>query len=407
MHSKLKDYILFNYDQSELFARYFNLPISVITKAIETRKNICNPHRFEDDPSLNFRFKDGRLRIFDYGHSGYRGDIFDFVGFLLNKNPSVAYEFIEICNDIISQRPFNKVELYPDSVSNDSIISYYSRQFNNFDSRYWNDAGVSKKHLNNRGVLVAKSAQYNNLDFYHNIADDPLFVYILGYDKDLELIKTYRPYGDKSNKFRTNNTFLFEGIHELYPSKILIISKSRKDKLVIESHLQDGDIAKQVAKLVNKMNTSNLSEYPFTHGFYNPDYKIKSDFCVTNFLSESVLLTANIIKVLQNQHDTIIINYDYDLTGIFSAFFYYKVYGFYPVFIGRDENIVLDKLTDRHIGMMLNKLSEFDIMIEDDEIVNFIKEHSDANVGKDWYELAILNINKTNNQINETFNRFL
>ena len=105
----LKEFILLNYDQEQLFAKYMGLPIAEITECILDRAyKITNPLRIDKNPSLGFYYDSkNKLRCWDYAVSIYRFDIFDLVGYLINTDSNNATGFVKICNTIIRGTTFN------------------------------------------------------------------------------------------------------------------------------------------------------------------------------------------------------------------------------------------------------------------------------------------------------------
>jgi hypothetical protein len=401
----IKDFILSNFNQELLFAKYFKINIFQVQQCITTNHKVKNNLRDDQVASLSFFYHNDKLKMWDYGNFMFRGDIFDLVGILIGKNPNDTNGFIYICKFIILDNKVSEVApITNTNVERMSILSYVKRGFTKFDLEYWKYGNVSKAHLINRGVSVAKTARYNGKIFYEEVYHDPLFVYNLGIDNNEDLIKTYRPLiKDNKFKFKTNNSYSIEGFEELYESDILIITKSRKDKLVLESYIDNGIIVNKITKLIKSLNIPSFIDYPYINATYSNHYAIDYKYCITNLMAESILLSESIVELLKSKHKEIIINYDYDLTGITNAFFYYLLYGFKPMFIGRSHIPIINNITDKLLSIIIAKFNTFNLTITKEQFIDFIKLHSGENESKDWYELSKLNKNKCKTLIDEFY----
>jgi hypothetical protein len=406
LNTSLKDFIIVNYSQELLFAKYFGIDISELLFAIENGINLKNPLRNDTKPSLSFRYINEKLKMWDYGSFIFRGDIFDLVGLVIGKNANDSYEFVEICKYIISNNKTSNLDLSVNitPIKKESLITYISRPFNKFDISYFTSGKISKHHLIIRGVEAAKTASYNNKTYYENTTNNPLFVYNLGFDGERNIIKTYKPFDEsKAYKFVSNSSYSIEGYEELYESEVLIITKSRKDKLVLESYIHNGDIVKKLGKLIRSLNIPPFITYPYINATYNPRYNINSKYCIINLQSESTLLNIDIIELLKKKHKTIIINYDYDLSGVSNAYYYYKIHGFIPKFIGRNSSSILNVIDDKLKDLIITKFKSLDIDSTFFEFESFIRNHAGNNEVKDFFELSELSNTKCENLINEYF----
>jgi len=402
----LKQFILSNYNQELLYSKYLEIDIYDIIYSIENGTNLKNPHRDDKVASLAFRYVNEKLKMWDFGSLLYRGDIFDLVGMILNKNPNNSLDFIEICRFIIKDNKTSDIIPHQSNqlINKTSVISYVPKNFSNFDISYFNEGGITKYHLILRGVEAAKSTSYNNRVYYEFNRHDPIYVYNLGFDNDKSIIKTYRPFTTlKTDKFKTNNPYPIEGHEELYESEVLIITKSRKDKLVFESYLDNGTIVKSLGKLINKLSLPPFIKYPYINATYNQNYKLNTKHCVINLKSESILLDEELVNLFKSKHKRIYINYDYDLSGILNAFYYVKLYDFIPVFIGRDSISILEGLNENLKFKIVSKFSQFNINIDFIELERFIIDNAGFETAKDVYELSKISKQKCKEFINDKF----
>ncbi len=397
-------HILTNVNQEEVVAYVLGITIKEVEEAIENRYNIINTLRGNDtNPSLRLSYYNNKLKMWDYGDILYRGDIFDLVGIFLNKNTNNGKEFIDICEFILKVAKTKPRPIVNNTERQTKVITYTLKRFNSIEVDYWEKGNVSKQHLINRGVQPVDKFYINNNYIASSSNDDPIFVYLEGWDK-IEIVKVYRPFADKKYKFITNNKFLIEGYNDLYPSDILIITKSKKDRLVLESILDKGTIARQVNNNIIKSGMPPYSMYPYFLGLYNKSNAIDSSYCVTNLTNEGVLLSDKTIRLFRKNHNTIIINFDYDLTGVVNSFIYNKLYNIIPVFLGRDRQLVLDNLTDKTIRLILNKFKQLNIDATIDDLIYYIKLYEGDFKEKDVYDFISTNNDK--HTINGKFNEF-
>lgn len=405
LNTNIRDFILINYNQAALYSKYLSLPYGQILNSIEYRQNIINSHRGDSVASLRFYYKGDKLLMWDFGSNLYRGDIFHAVGIYMNKSSNI--HFNEICNEIITN---NKIEVVEKSTKDKTsgLITYNVRDYNKYDKLYWSDGNISHNYLKVRGVYPVKTVLYTeNLHtslIYSQIETDPTYVYQLGTFDNVDVFKLYRPHAkDKKDKFKSNKYIPIEGLNELYESEILIITKARKDKFVLESYIQDGYIIKEIYKLVKRLNYPPFVTYPFFKGVYDETYKIKSKYCVINVSSESVLLGYDFVEFLYTKHKKIIINYDYDMTGIINAYVYTKLYNFEARFIGRDASLIFNRIDNDLLKLISSKFETLDLIFNVDDFYDFINTHSGIHEEKDWFELSTTNKNYCKKLINELF----
>jgi len=397
----IKYYILNNYDQVEMFSFYLQIPIEDIQESIKLKRNILNLHRGDTAPSLKFYYDGGKLKVFDYGNVFYRGDIFDIVSLVTGDKG-----FINSCTHILQKFKPGINNPILTSRKNKYLYTYTFRNYSSKEITYWYNAGITYEHLKNRGILLANEVHRDGVRIHYYNQNNPGFIYILGFQEE-ELFTLYKPFEKKEFKFTKNYNYPIEGINELYESENLIITKSRKDKLTIESLIDNGNIVKQVSKLVKRLDLPPFQYYSFYVGFYDNTYHINSDYCITNLSSESILLSNKLIDFLKSKHKRIFIFYDYDLTGIINSYFYAKLHSFIPIFIGRPKDKIIEKLTPEIVKLITNKFLEYEIIFEINEFIQFVDFHSGNEESKDMFELANYNINKAKTFLNglETYKK--
>jgi len=410
VYSSIIEHILNNYKQIALFSKYFRLPVSSIEYCLEHKTNkVNNPLRKDYTPSLGFLIKDdGKLISKDWADDSYSGDIFDLVGLLLNKSVRIPKEFMDICNNIINNNEINnsKVDEIIRNVNNKhrKIIKFKDRPFSTSDIKYWTEGGANIQHLKNRNVYPAQYIWIDNMltPYYIHSQFNPAYIYYLGTDKGNDIIKTYNPNGDRGFKFRTNNKSVFEATHELYYADTLIITKSRKDKIVIESllHYEDvyvSDLESDVIFLIvlaaNKTLVTNNLELP--------------KYCITSFNSESYKISIDLNNYLKKIYNNIIIQVDYDKTGILNAFYHHILFGYKVVFLGNNTDIY-STFTNKEIKRYFDKLLLINpnLTLFNSMLKIFIEEHRDNYKDKDIFEYCTSNgVNKGEDLVNNLFKK--
>jgi hypothetical protein len=310
---KLKDHILSKYNQFDILSIYLGIPVSTLEQAVITNKPIHNPLRNDNNPSLAILQsvdKEGwtKIRIYDRAVSEFRGDIFDLVGISIGRNPSNPYDFIMICNEIISSCRTNE----PNSIyfntktknkklvktsKETKIFDIWVRKWTADDKRFWSRYGLDIEYLESNYVYPISRLVIDTTATYVYNRQDPAFAYWFGKQKNIDLYKVYFPRrkkNDKRGRFQTNSRFLIEGLHFLHKADNLILTKSRKDALVI----------KKILKTLDQDNR----------------------FCVSNLSGESIILPEYMINKLLDTYENIFINVDFDKGGINTAISYRRKY---------------------------------------------------------------------------------
>lgn len=378
------DYILANYSQVELFAKYFKTTgASIEYCLLNTSNKINNPLRNDHNPSLGFMYRDdGRLICKDWAHNIYTGDIFDIVGLLhkLNSNRHLVNIAKVIIDDGNNRIVPNRTIATSDELNARGFVNikFTARKLNESDIKYLTDGGINIPHFNNRHCYGVDKAWIGNRrnSTYSYSRLDPMYAYLLDKSSGGDEIKLYRPKADnKRDKFRSNSSKIFEGVNELYDAETLVITKSRKDKLVIESNLIIDD-----EYLCDK-------EYP-----HPLSIGTNADSCITSFNSETNRIKSNLASYLKTKYDRVIINVDYDKAGVMNAFYHNILYGFIPVFIGNNNDIYSQfdsKEIERFFSTILNINSHVTLFAG--LFKNFIESHRGGYKDKDFFEYFTTN----------------
>lgn len=302
--SNLKQYILETYDQIDIFATYLEIPENDINYCLQHLSNkISNPLREDKDPSLGFKAildkqtSMYKLKMYDFADPYYRGDCFDLVGIIHSLHSNKSLEFITICRDIIhtmQTRTLNRNinDIIPKQTHEIfTAIHIEPRLWNKKDINLWNSFGLlfnEIKHL----VFPLKHSFISNYCDYTYTESDPAYAWIVGYYDGKTLYKLYFPFRSGKEqfkpRFKTNNKYYpLECIHEIRPADILVITKSYKEKLLIK-------------KLMYRIKKEHTIE-------------------ISNFTSESIVLSDNFVLKLYDIFPTVVTNTDFDYTGLYTS----------------------------------------------------------------------------------------
>lgn len=235
----LKDYILTTFDQTLIFSKYLNISQQDIKNSIHNpNEKICNPLRNDKHPSLSFKYYGNKLICKDFGDYRFRGDIFEIVGYVINKNCRNNHDFVDICNDIINNcgqdtiNKTNSIKAETEFISKHNIdISFTERRPNKLDYTFWETYGIKKENIGTK-IFIADRYRLNNWQTpYRYSGSDPCYVYNI----NPNMYKLYFPYREKHKlKFITNNRCPIECLHHLRPCEYICLIKGYKDKILLE-----------------------------------------------------------------------------------------------------------------------------------------------------------------------------
>lgn len=307
----LKKYVLNEFDQVSIFATYMEISEVDINYCLENKNyKISNPLRNDRDPSLGFmvimdrQTSNYKLKMYDWADPSYRGDCFDLVSIVRSLNSTKGLDFITICNDIIKTMQIKTLHNSKALFSNtkqEAFISIHieSRLWCSKDITLWNSFGLPFNEFKHIIFPIKHSFVSNYCDYTYN-ENDPGYAWISGYYEDKTLYTLYFPFRTGKDKFKPrfkkNNRFYpIENIHELRPADILVLTKAFKEKLLI-------------TKLI-------------------PRLKIEHTIQVSNFTSESIVLSSNFVRKLYDIYPTVVTNTDFDYTGLRTSREHKQKYG--------------------------------------------------------------------------------
>jgi len=286
--------ILEHYNQIEIFSDYLNISSRIIEHSIFHKTKISNPLRVDNHPSLTFYIKNDKVRMWDYGNVYWRGDIFEIVGKLINRDCKNAEDFIIICKDIITNIEIQEsicstrhIEIIKSikskykRIKNRKIITYVKRKWNKLDINFWKQYGVSISVLEEEHIYPVYTVNMNGYMYYEYNAYD--LCYAFDYKK---YVKLFFPFRQKKDRYRTNLKYIFENINGFRFNKILVLIKSSKERVVLRSILK--------------------TNFPI----------INNETDIVSFSSESINISNEQIRYLKTKYPSIIVNVDRDATGI-------------------------------------------------------------------------------------------
>lgn len=195
------------------------------------RKLYLSPFRPDSNPSFGlFLGTRGDLMYKDFG-AEYTGNCIMFVQQLFGIDYRSAINKIVV--DLKPDR--NNVVIRPVSVREFTRIQIISKPFNADDKAYWGAYGISTDDLKRENVYSVKSLFVNKGVV---IVDKLCFAYLFS-DDDNEYLKIYQPFG--KTKWLSNvpvkKAFGLDSLEK--KSNVVVVAKSKKDKLVLKKLITD------------------------------------------------------------------------------------------------------------------------------------------------------------------------
>lgn len=347
--------------QITIMAKYLNIPTDCIINCLETKSLI--PSVFRDDDtvgSMGFIYnKHGRLKVRDFGGFGFFGDCYDVAAYMLEAkegrklNINSPSDFKVVLRHIYKTLVLNHQD---DDINNmiiyqlernrnkRTIIEFTPRNWNRYDKTIWKTWNIDSVFLDSHFVYPVDTYYINGIPHYVK-DNDPCYAYVLGQDKrNVCLIKLYFPKrnSETEQKFITNCNVL-EGLPNLERNNYdyILITKSSKDRLSLESHINSLFYGGLISVKIGIINVP--SEV----------YKLKEkeyDYLVSKLKS-----TGKIISL-----------FDFDYTGRNGAKYLFEKYNIPYIFITRGEFSLYDyKAKD---------FADLHYVYNNEEINKFIKE---------------------------------
>lgn len=304
----IRDYILKNINQVDIFAYYFELPQYDIYKSLTVNSfMLLNRLRQDDTPSLSFRRDGDKVYVKDFGNDYFSGDCFHIAGTKLGLNSNYPAHFKLICDNIINnvkaEIVIGKREIPVSRRSEDNvIIEPYIREFTLRDYNFWTNFHLKKDNID-RNVQCVESFEMIVADelvaTYNYKKEDPCYLYQLGTMKGVPRYKLYFPKRSKV-RFITNNIFAIDDITRIRKNEKCILIKARKDRFLMD-------------QIIRELYLTNISVIAVSY--------------------EGARFTQQELNLLHSMYKEIFVLYDNDKAGLDNMIFCKKEYSFQPLYI--------------------------------------------------------------------------
>lgn len=219
------DFILSRISPLDIYAKY-------LEQTIYLDINICNTLREEKNPSFRINKIGDTYLHKDYGNSFYQGNCFQLVQQKFNCSFDEALEIIAKDFSIysIEQKYETPKKVVKKSCFKKKKIKFKYRKFNEKETLYWSNYGLSESFLKSKNVFAVSSYFINEAKY---IVRDIAFAY---YSPEIEKTKIYFPKTDKQDKyFISDIPFDFMFKDNVFNKEKIILAKSRKDELILAS----------------------------------------------------------------------------------------------------------------------------------------------------------------------------
>ena len=306
-----KSDILDKVSQVDIFSFYlskFNQEFTVktIEYLADTGARISNPMRYDEDPSMGFRYVGkGKLKARDF--AGYFwGDCFDLVAHILKVNANTKVGFILVLKKIANDLCVSSIDISETEKEQLSIpfsikkvrnrvyqIQPIIRDWNESDGEYWGNRGISVLTLNTFYVYPVLSYSVLTEDGlkhkYEYDPANPCYAYYNG--KDTNGIDKWDLYFPKHSK----------GMPKFI--------KSHNSLGGLLTYNKDADILMIIKSLKDAMSVHELVTIYFS--MYTVTYVIP--------MSESTPINEKQLTFIVNNHSKTYVLYDFDRVGIMNS----------------------------------------------------------------------------------------
>lgn len=216
------------------------------TPELNLGKVISSPFRTDNDPSFGlFIGKDSGEVLYNDLRGGNSGNWvsylmklygLEFYDVLRMVNRDMNLQLMDFSNTTIkTQKITSKIvtDLKEEDKNKDLILNVRKRKWKQIDGNYWLPYGITSDLL---GEETSPIITYWFNNWKSVLADELAYVYDFYFDGVIWRRKIYQPLS-KTDKWKTNlNNLVIDGIKDIPKSgELLIITKSRKDRLVLKS----------------------------------------------------------------------------------------------------------------------------------------------------------------------------
>lgn len=226
------DFLFSNLDDLQVYRRY--IPTTFLIGAA-----FCNPFRKDKNPSFCIHKRnDGHLHHIDYADDFWSGGCVDLVKQKFSITTKEAMEMIAtdfgISNYEIQKYNETHRDLIKTSANRQgSIIMVTAGKWTKEGLEYWRNYGIDKKTLKQEQIYQVKEwslnrtkmlIRENELCFCYHFPDNKFKIYYPQRKKNAEPKKWYC----------NVKTSYIEGLENLHKSNTVILTKSRKDRIVLQ-----------------------------------------------------------------------------------------------------------------------------------------------------------------------------
>ena len=280
----LKKLIFEKVSQEQIFRYYYPYKFKLNQRCLSCFQKESNPSMI-----IGTKSQSGDI-VFKCFNSSNKGDCISFVSQMFNLDYFESLEKIvedfglkESSNTkyetIIKELP--KTEIIKQKKVPNIVVS--TRSFNSDELSYWNDYYQDIEDLKKENIYVPKKIWINKNLITLKVSELTFCYYYPENDK----WKIYKPFANKSNKWFTNQSFDYiENIQQIKNCLKVLISKSKKDKMVLNKALNFNSLITTQAEDITCFNESSievLKTCKEVYTVYDNDLKGKSaSWALTN-----------------------------------------------------------------------------------------------------------------------------
>ena len=278
-----KDEVLSKVSQEEIFSRFLNIPLDVISVCATKKSLTHSAFRSKDStPSMGFLYKsNGKLVCRDFG-GFFHGDCFDAVAYQTPGiyNASSGADFMKVLEVIdrefrISGNTHNIISsiIPPDKVIKRFRFSH--REWDNNDIKFWRANGISIDTLKHYNVYPVDSFYIEDYLYGKSSKNFPIYAFYLGKDNKHTYWQVYLP--GRKPKYLSNKPIVM-GIRQIKVVKIGGIVKSLKEVMIIHEVAVDRALSLQGISPPSESATITDEQFNYLNNFWDKVLFTLSDY---------------------------------------------------------------------------------------------------------------------------------
>lgn len=212
-----------------------------------------SPLRTDHTPSFTIKMSSvtGKPYYMDYADDNYQGDCFKFVQQMYSCNYGQALE--KIYNEVCNRRPVdnsNRIVLAQKSAEQakeqvEKEIAFDEQPFTQADIAWWGSFGITVDDLIREGIksvrnfYIYEKGQFKGKPM-PKAPDELCFAYVYKTG-----VKIYLPLRDEYKWFMSAPNTIIEGLESVKDTSFLLITKSRKDRMVVSKFIKRNVVSSQ------------------------------------------------------------------------------------------------------------------------------------------------------------------